>query len=216
MTYRNTSENPSTTHAHGLVRPRRAGRAASARRHGHARQRRPGRRRRDVQRRRQRDRQHDAGRERPDDGAPDPTHPEEDRDRRPPRRRHRRRRPRPADRHPGTFATNDGGSVTIEADGDFSYTPAPATSCTDTSDFFDYTVTDRHRPPEPTDTGRVTIQIAGCVWYVSNNAPGQRAAPRRAVRHARAGRGRLRRQPHRVRVRRRQHVHRATAATATP
>ena len=43
----------------------------------------------------------------------------------------------------GTFATNDGGSVTIEADGDFTFQPAASTSCTDASDFFDYTVGDR-------------------------------------------------------------------------
>jgi Bacterial Ig domain/Bacterial cadherin-like domain/RTX calcium-binding nonapeptide repeat (4 copies) len=72
---------------------------------------------------------------------------------------------------PGTFATNDGGSVTIEADGDFTFQPAASVSCTDTSDFFDYTVEDSGSP-EQTDTGRVTIAIAGCVWYVSNNAAG--------------------------------------------
>jgi hypothetical protein len=72
---------------------------------------------------------------------------------------------------PGTFATNDGGSVTIESDGDFTYHPAASTSCTDTSDFFDYTVADGGSP-ELTDTGLVTIQIAGCVWYVSNTAAG--------------------------------------------
>jgi hypothetical protein len=72
---------------------------------------------------------------------------------------------------PGTFATNDGGSVTIEADGDFVYAPAAATSCTDSSDFFTYTVEDSGSP-EQTDTGQVTIAIAGCVWYVSNNAVG--------------------------------------------
>ena len=76
----------------------------------------------------------------------------------------------------GTFATNDGGSVTIEADGDFTYQPAAATSCTDTSDFFDYTLSDQNAsgpgPTPGTDTGRVTIAIAGCVWYVSNNAAG--------------------------------------------
>jgi hypothetical protein len=44
----------------------------------------------------------------------------------------------------GTFASNDGGSVTIEADGDFVFTPAAATSCTDTSDFFDYTLSDQN------------------------------------------------------------------------
>jgi hypothetical protein len=54
---------------------------------------------------------------------------------------------------PGTFATNDGGSVTIEADGDFIYINDPADNCSDTSDFFDYTLedsgnprADRHRP----------------------------------------------------------------------
>jgi hypothetical protein len=75
---------------------------------------------------------------------------------------------------PGTFATNDGGSVTLEADGDFIFQPATATSCTDASDFFDYTVEDNSSTPpgELTDTGRVTIAIAGCVWYVHNNAPG--------------------------------------------
>ena len=35
----------------------------------------------------------------------------------------------------GTFTTNDGGSVTIEADGDFIYRPAATTSCTDTVGF---------------------------------------------------------------------------------
>ena len=69
----------------------------------------------------------------------------------------------------GTFATNDGGSVTIEADGDFVYVPAAGTSCTDTSDFFDYTVEDSGSP-ELTDVGRVTIAITDCVWYVSNAA----------------------------------------------
>ncbi len=74
---------------------------------------------------------------------------------------------------PGTFPTNDpGGSVTIESDGDFVYQPSATTSCTDTSDFFDYTVSDGNTPTAGTDTGRVTIAIAGCVWYVSNNGTG--------------------------------------------
>ncbi|HEX8648391.1 MAG TPA: tandem-95 repeat protein [Thermoleophilaceae bacterium] len=70
---------------------------------------------------------------------------------------------------PGTFATNDGGSVTIESDGDFTFEPAAATSCTDTSDFFDYTVEDSDPGDERTDTGRVTIAITDCVWYVNNH-----------------------------------------------
>jgi hypothetical protein len=69
----------------------------------------------------------------------------------------------------GTFVSNDGGSVTLEADGDFVFEPAAATSCTDHTDFFDYTVSDQNAG---TDTGRVTIAIAGCVWYVSNSAAG--------------------------------------------
>ncbi len=73
----------------------------------------------------------------------------------------------------GTFATNDGGSVTIQADGDFVYEPAPSTSCTDHSDFFDYTISDQNAAgPDPTpgtDVGRVTIAISGCVWYVNND-----------------------------------------------
>ena len=32
--------------------------------------------------------------------------------------------------------------MTIEADGDFTFEPAASISCTDTSDFFDYTVED--------------------------------------------------------------------------
>ena len=70
---------------------------------------------------------------------------------------------------PGTFATNDGGSVTVESDGDFTFEPAASTSCTDTSDFFDYTVEDSDSADEKTDTGRVTIAITNCVWYVNNN-----------------------------------------------
>ncbi|MFI5428897.1 beta strand repeat-containing protein [Aeromicrobium sp. UC242_57] len=71
---------------------------------------------------------------------------------------------------PGTFATNDGGSVTVQADGDFTFTPATGTSCSDASDFFDYTVTDGASPTPGTDTGRVTIAITDCVWYVDNTA----------------------------------------------
>ena len=107
----------------------------------------------------------------PDDGAPSPSNPKKtisgdilagdtDVD-----------GPGPLTVTPGPFATNDGGSVTIEADGDFIYQPAASTSCTDTSDFFDYTVTDSGSP-EQSDVGRVTIAIAGCVWYVNNNASG--------------------------------------------
>ena len=72
----------------------------------------------------------------------------------------------------GTFASNDGGTVVLEADGDFTFTPAAGTSCTDTSDFFDYTVSDGNPGTPGTDTGRVTIALSGCVWYVDNDDPG--------------------------------------------
>ena len=72
----------------------------------------------------------------------------------------------------GTFPTNDGGSVTIEADGDFTFTPAAGTSCTDVSDSFNYTLTDNNPGTAGTATGTVTISISGCVWYVSNNHTG--------------------------------------------
>jgi hypothetical protein len=108
----------------------------------------------------------------PDDGAPAVTHPKKsisgdilagdsDVD-----------GPGPLTVVPGTFATNDGGTVTVEPDGDFTFHPAASTSCTDTSDFFDYTVTDGGTPAAGTDQGRVTIAIAGCVWYVDNEASG--------------------------------------------
>ena len=71
---------------------------------------------------------------------------------------------------PGTYATDEGGEVTIQADGDVVF--RPAAGCTDTSDGFDYTVTDQGAGDPRTDTGHVTIAITGCVWYVSNDAAG--------------------------------------------
>lgn len=68
-----------------------------------------------------------------------------------------------------TITTADGGSVVMQADGDFVFTPKAGTSCTDHTDSFNYTLNDGDGG---TDTGTVTIDIAGCVWYVSNNAAG--------------------------------------------
>ncbi|WP_460709872.1 Ig-like domain-containing protein [Nocardioides dilutus] len=70
----------------------------------------------------------------------------------------------------GTFATNDGGSVTLEADGDFTYVSDPADSCNDASDFFDYTISDGNTPTAGTDVGRVTIAVTECVWYADAGA----------------------------------------------
>jgi hypothetical protein len=74
----------------------------------------------------------------------------------------------------GTFQTknastnaNDGGSVTVEADGDFLFEPPPG--CPAVNSYFDYTVHDNAGTNPGTDTGRVTIASAGCVWYVNNN-----------------------------------------------
>ncbi len=102
---------------------------------------------------------------------------------------------------PGTFATNDGGSVTLESDGDFVFHPAASTSCTDTSDFFDYTVEDSGTPEE-TDTGRVTIAIAGCVWYVSNDATGNSGTSSAPFDTLAQAETRLRHGPHCLRLRR--------------
>lgn len=68
-----------------------------------------------------------------------------------------------------TITTTDGGSVVMQADGDFVFTPKASTSCTDHTDSFSYTLNDADGG---TDTGTVTIDIAGCVWYVSNSAAG--------------------------------------------
>jgi len=91
-----------------------------------------------------------------------------------------------------TVTSNDGGTVVLEADGDFTYTPAAGTSCTDTSDYFDYTVTDQATPTPATGTARVTIALTGCVWYVSNNAAGNAgtsAAPFDTLAQAQAASG---------------------------
>ena len=71
---------------------------------------------------------------------------------------------------PGTFATNDGGTVTVQADGDFVFEPAAGTSCTDTQRLLRlHRQRQTTRSATGTDTGRVTIAITGCVWYVNNN-----------------------------------------------
>jgi len=68
-----------------------------------------------------------------------------------------------------TVTSTDGGTAVIQADGDFVYTPAAGTSCTDHTDSFAYNLNDGDGGG---DIGVVTIEIAGCVWYVNNNAAG--------------------------------------------
>jgi hypothetical protein len=72
---------------------------------------------------------------------------------------------------PGTFATTQGGSVTIAADGTFKYTP-PVTASPLVSDSFTYTaVSDTGGTGSPTaSNASVSLSLAGRVWYVNNSA----------------------------------------------
>ncbi|MEY2578086.1 MAG: hypothetical protein QOI49_910, partial [Verrucomicrobiota bacterium] len=65
----------------------------------------------------------------------------------------------------GTFATSQGGSVTIAADGSFTYTPQ--TGDQNLTDTFSYTVTDGDGLPS---TGMVGINLGARVWYVDSTA----------------------------------------------
>ncbi|MEA2474727.1 MAG: hypothetical protein QOE06_2642 [Thermoleophilaceae bacterium] len=70
----------------------------------------------------------------------------------------------------GTFQpgkTNLGGTVTLNSDGTFTYNPPQSVSCSDHTDYFDYTVSDQD-PTPLSDTGRATINVTGCVWYVDS------------------------------------------------
>ncbi len=75
---------------------------------------------------------------------------------------------------PFTTATESGGTVTVETDGNFSYTPAVGFSG---ADHFDYVITDdgpdniANNADDLTGAGRVTINVnTQTVWYVDNNA----------------------------------------------
>src|SRR5688572_28330133 len=75
---------------------------------------------------------------------------------------------------PFTTATESGGSVTVQADGTFSYTPTVGFSG---ADHFDYVLTDDGpdnilgNADDLTGAGRVTINVnTQRVWYVKNNA----------------------------------------------
>ena len=72
--------------------------------------------------------------------------------------------------------TADGGTITIETDGDFVYQPPAAVSCDNGSDSFNYKISDQTNsgagPIPGTAISTVTIHLEGCVWYVHNNSPG--------------------------------------------
>ena len=63
----------------------------------------------------------------------------------------------------GTFGTSAGGSVTIAADGSFTYTPQ--TGDQNLTDTFSYTVTDGDNL---SSTGLVSINLGARVWYVDS------------------------------------------------
>jgi Putative Ig domain. len=73
----------------------------------------------------------------------------------------------------GTSATTQGGSVTIQADGSFLYTPGVHAAAI-TSDSFTYTITSNTGgTATPTSAiGTVNLTLANRVWYVKDNAPG--------------------------------------------
>ncbi len=72
----------------------------------------------------------------------------------------------------GTFATTGGGSITIAADGGFSYNPAAGFTGADT---YVYTLTDSDPVGVPvplTDMGTVTITVSNMIWFVDNTGGG--------------------------------------------
>ncbi len=64
----------------------------------------------------------------------------------------------------GGTTSAQGGNVTINANGSFSYNPPPGFEGTDT---FTYTVTDAGGA---TNTATITFNVSGMIWFVNNNA----------------------------------------------
>ena len=64
----------------------------------------------------------------------------------------------------GTFLSAQNGNVTINADGSFTYNPAPGF---EGNDSFTYTLNDGEGP---SDTGTVSIVVSGMIWFINNNA----------------------------------------------
>lgn len=72
----------------------------------------------------------------------------------------------------GTFTTTGGGSITIAADGSFTYNPAAGFTGADT---YVYTLTDSDPvglPVPLTDMGTVTITVSNMIWFVDNTGGG--------------------------------------------
>ncbi len=72
----------------------------------------------------------------------------------------------------GTFATTGGGSITVAADGSFTYSPAAGFTGADT---YIYTLTDGDPvglPVPLTDMGTVTFNVSNMIWFIDNTAGG--------------------------------------------
>ncbi|MGB4848919.1 MAG: Ig-like domain-containing protein, partial [Saprospiraceae bacterium] len=72
----------------------------------------------------------------------------------------------------GTFATTGSGSITVAADGSFTYTPAAGFTGSDT---YTYTLTDGDPvglPVPLTDMGTVTFTVSNMIWFIDNSVAG--------------------------------------------
>ncbi len=72
----------------------------------------------------------------------------------------------------GTFATTKGGSIMLNADGSFMYTPPAGFTGTDT---YSYTLNDANgvgAPVPTTDPGLITITVSNLIWFVDNSVAG--------------------------------------------
>ena len=70
----------------------------------------------------------------------------------------------------GTFATTQGGSIMLNADGSFMYTPPAGFTGTDT---YIYTLNDGNgvgAPVPATDPGTITFTVSNMIWFVDNSA----------------------------------------------
>ncbi len=67
---------------------------------------------------------------------------------------------------PATLMTANNADVTINADGSFTYNPAPGFEGTDT---FDYTIAGASAP---NNTATVTVEVDGMIWFIDASAAG--------------------------------------------
>lgn len=67
---------------------------------------------------------------------------------------------------PFVCTTANGGNITVQANGAFTYNSTPGF---EGGDFFAYTVSDGQSPPK-TDTANVTINVNEVIWFIDNNS----------------------------------------------